>query len=196
MHKQSLPGPLHQTVFIIIETSALNVSFHTSGSSAQPATKVLLDKYKLTTSQVDCEIQQKDVPYLAAYFDNVELYVDAMELTPGEQTDVNRKPNTHIAMIECLRLWKAKKPEQATFRTLLEMLVKLRKEEIAVKVCQYLEVSLRIYTCLRFNNPILRAPLLFTDLRFSLHAGSKTYNHSFVEFRDPEGFTQLAYNSV
>ncbi len=126
MLKQSLPGPLHQTVFIIIENCALNVSFHTLGSSAQPATKVLqgiLDKYQLTTLQVECEIQQKDVPYLAAYFDNFELYVDAMESTPWEQTDVNRKPNTHIAMIECLRLWKAKKPEQAT---LLEMLVKLR----------------------------------------------------------------------
>ncbi len=126
---------------------SLNVSFHTLGSSAQPATKVLqglLDKYQLTTSQADLEIQQKDIPYLAAYFDNFELYVDAMELTPGEKTDVNRKPNTHIAMIECLRLWKAKKPEQATFRTLLEMLVKLRKKEIAVKVCQYLKVSLRV----------------------------------------------------
>ncbi len=115
----------------------------TIGLSAQPATNVLqglLDKYQLTTSQADLEIQQKDVPFLALHFDNVELYVDVMELTPGEQTDVKKSADTHEAMIKCLRLWKGKKHEQATFRTLLKMLVKLRKEEIAVKVCQYLEV--------------------------------------------------------
>ncbi len=55
----------------------------------------------------DGEIQQKDVSYLAACFDNVELYVDALELTPGEQTDVRLKKidsiTTYIAMIKCLK---------------------------------------------------------------------------------------------
>ncbi len=112
---------------------------NTVGSSAQQ----LIDKYQLSTAQVDREIQQKDVPYLAAYFDNVEFYVDAMELSPGEQTDVHRKPNTRVAMIECLNIWKRKNLSQATYGALLEMLVKLKKEAIADQICQYIQVSVR-----------------------------------------------------
>ena len=102
----------------------------------------LLDKYQLTTSQVNREIQQIDIPYLALHFDNVKLYVDAMELTPGQQNDVQKSADTHEAMIKCLKIWKGNNPAQATFRTLLEMLVKLMKGEIAGQVCQYLKVSL------------------------------------------------------
>ena len=55
----------------------------------------------------DGEIQQKDVSYLGACFDIVELYVDALELTPGKQTDVRLKKidsiTTYIAMIKCLK---------------------------------------------------------------------------------------------
>ena len=118
---------------------------YTVGSSSHPVSagvQRLMDNYQLTTSQVNREIQQKDIPYLAVSFDNVELYVDAMELSPGEQTDVHRKPHTHIAMIECLRIWKRKKLSQATFWALLEMLVKLKKETIANQICQYIKVSI------------------------------------------------------
>ncbi len=102
-----------------------------------------MDKCQLTTTQVNGVIQQKDVSYLALNYDNVELYVDAMELTPGEQSDVRLKKieSNHLAMIECLKIWKSKKPSQATFRALLEMLVKMKKWEIAAQVCQYIKVS-------------------------------------------------------
>ena len=100
-----------------------------------------MDKCQLTTPQVNGEIQQKDIPFLASSFDNTKLYVDVMELTPGEQNDVFKEKNTHAAMIECLKIWKRKKLSQATFRVLLEMLVKLKKGEIATQVCQYLKVS-------------------------------------------------------
>ncbi|XP_064387447.1 uncharacterized protein LOC135335805 [Halichondria panicea] len=110
------------------------------GSSAQSVSlQGLLDKYQLTTSQVNREIQQIDIPYLALHFDNVKLYVDAMELTPGQQNDVQKSADTHEAMIKCLKIWKGNNPAQATFRTLLEMLVKLMKGEIAGQVCQYLK---------------------------------------------------------
>ena len=94
--------------------------------------------YHLTTAQVDSKIQQRDISYLAVYFDNVEHYVDAMELNRGEQNDVKKCADTHEAMIKCLKIWKGKKLSEVTFRILLEMLVKLNKEEIASKVCQYL----------------------------------------------------------
>ena len=118
------------------------------GSSAQPVSTVLqglLDKYQLSPSQVDCQIQQIDTPCLAAYFDNVEFYVDLMELTTGEKTDVEGAKTNHLAVIKCLNIWKRKNPAQATFRTLLEMLIKLRKEEIADQICQYMKVSLSVH---------------------------------------------------
>ncbi len=124
------------------------LSFHTVGSPAQPvstALKQLMDNCQLSATQINCEIQQKDIPFLAAYFDIVELYVDVMELSPGEQNDVSKKANTHVAMIECLKIWKKRKLSQATFRVLLEMLVKLKKEAIAAQVCQYLKASLSVY---------------------------------------------------
>ncbi|XP_064391958.1 uncharacterized protein LOC135339662 isoform X4 [Halichondria panicea] len=112
------------------------------GSSAQPvstALQQLMDKCPLTSAQVNRQVQQEDVSYLAPCFDNVELYVDAMKLNPGEQSDVQLKKSNRLAMIECLKIWRGKQRSQATFRALLEMLVKLRKGEIADLVCQYLK---------------------------------------------------------
>ena len=100
-----------------------------------------MDKYQLTTAQIDREIQQEDVPILAAYFDNVDHYIDAMELSRSERSDVRLKGNHHLAMIECLKIWRSKNPSQATFRALLDMLVKLKKWAIAARVCQYLKVG-------------------------------------------------------
>ncbi len=105
------------------------------------ALQQLMDKYQLTTLQINREIQQKNIPYLAVHFDNVEFYINLLELTPGEQVDVGLKKSNHLAMIECLTIWKRKKPSQATFRALLEMLVMLKKEEIAAEVCQCMKVS-------------------------------------------------------
>ena len=125
------------------------IAYLSLGSSAQPVStvlQVLLDKYQLSPSQVDCQIQQTHIPYLAAFFDNVGFYVDVMELTPGEQTDVKGAEANQLAVIKCLKLWKGKNPARATFLTLLEMLVKLRKEEIADQICQYLKVSLCVHS--------------------------------------------------
>ena len=119
-------------------------SFHTVGSSAQPVSTVLqqlMEKYQLTTLQINREIQQKNIPYLAVHFDNVEFYIYLLELTPGEQIDVGLKKSNQLAMTECLTIWKRKNPSQATFRALLEMLVRLKKEGIAAEVCQCMKVS-------------------------------------------------------
>ncbi len=121
---------------------------HTIGSSSKPVSAVLqqlMDKYQLTTAQVDHEIQRTDLPILAAYFDDVELYVDAMELTNSEKIDILKAESNHLAMIVCLNIWKSKKLSQATFSVLLEMLIKLKKEAIADDICQYIKVSVCVY---------------------------------------------------
>ncbi len=100
------------------------------------------------TDQLDREIAQSDVPHLAGYFDNVELYLDCCGLTPCEQTDVNEKKHTygnHVAMIKCLTIWRTTNPKAATFRALLEIVLCLRKGEIARHIQQYLDTpSLRL----------------------------------------------------
>ena len=87
------------------------------------------------------EINQKDLPYIASCFDNIELFVDAMELSPHEETDVRTTAATHgtqVAMNRCLKCWRTHSPSTATFGALLNMLLRLRKEQVADKVCKYL----------------------------------------------------------
>ena len=95
----------------------------------------------ISEAQLDREIGQCDVPYLAGYFDDVELYLDCFGLTPGEQTTVNEKKHSsgnHVAMIKCLTIWRTTNPKAATFRALLEIVLGLQKGEIARQICQYL----------------------------------------------------------
>ena len=89
---------------------------------------------------MDCEIEEKDITYLSQHFDNVELYLRVFELTNAEQANVRRMVHEHgnqIAMAECLSLWRRHNPSTATLRALLDILLRLRKEEIASKVCDY-----------------------------------------------------------
>ncbi len=154
----SLHATMLLTVYIMVslvrmhQSMLSDFSFHayTVGSPAQSvrtALQQLMDTHHLTTSQVDREIQQEDIPFFAVHFDNVEFYIYLLELTPGEQSDVMLKKteSNHLAMTECLTIWRRKKPSQATFRALLEMLARLKKEGIAAEVCQYMKVSVCVH---------------------------------------------------
>ena len=94
--------------------------------------------YSLDNTHLDCEIEEKDITYLAQHFDNVRLYLREFELTNAEQADIKRSEGlngTQTAMAECLTLWRRHNPSTATLRALLEILLRLKKEEIASKVC-------------------------------------------------------------
>ena len=94
----------------------------------------------MQSDQLDCEIEGTDTIYLAQYFDNVEYYLGPLGLTPAEQTDVKKEyviNGTQIAINHCLCLWRRHNPSTATVRTLLEILLKLGKEEIASEVCDH-----------------------------------------------------------
>ena len=102
------------------------------------ALKELMKRHNVSSDQLDCEIKEEDVTYLAGHFDNVELYLRVFGLTPAERTDVGRRAyNNQIAMAECLSLWRRHNPSAATLRRLLEILLSLRKEEIALNICNY-----------------------------------------------------------
>ena len=94
----------------------------------------------MTSDQLDCEIEERDMTILAGYFDNVEFYLNILGLTSAEQTDARSRVSMHgtqIAMNYCLLLWKQHNPSTATLGTLLYILLSLRKEDIASKVCNY-----------------------------------------------------------
>ena len=98
----------------------------------------LIKRYSLTDEQLNSEIEE--LTFLAEYFDGVKIYSNAMGLTRAEQADVNElfhKRGTQVAMTECLTIWKQHNPYAATYRALLELLLRLRKEKIADEICQH-----------------------------------------------------------
>ena len=101
--------------------------------------ETLTKVYAISSDQLDLVIDDSDMILLAAYFDDVEYYVNVLGLSPAEQTDVKKKAlaGTQIAMNHCLLLWKQHNPSTATLRILLNTLLSLKKEEIASNVCRY-----------------------------------------------------------
>ena len=98
----------------------------------------LVGKYHVDTVQLDREIPDNEVPVIAAYFDGVELYSQAMGLSPAEQADVRNTYDFLKAMRMCLSIWKRLHGFNATFRALLELLLRLNRMNVAAEICQYL----------------------------------------------------------
>ena len=99
---------------------------------------------KISDFQLATKIQNEDVLDLAECFDCVETYLDKLKLTTGQQTDVKDlalRCNTKIAMAEALKLWCQPNPYTCTFKALLEILLDLKRGDVADKVCQYIKRS-------------------------------------------------------
>ncbi len=101
----------------------------------------LVKRHSLTDIQLNCEIGKVDIPILAKHFDKIELHMELMNLSPAEQEDVVNTMHTRgnqVAMTKCLSLWKGHISFDATYRALLEVLLRLEKGEVANNVCLYL----------------------------------------------------------
>ncbi len=88
---------------------------------------------------------------MALCFDDVELYLTAMGLAPAEQADVNmlyHREGTQTAIMKCLKIWKQHNPSLATYRTLLDIVLRLGKENTADKICQQLTQRKYMYIIL------------------------------------------------
>ena len=96
---------------------------------------------KVTDNQLSTTIEEGDLPDLAACFDNTEDYVEKLQLTPGQQTDVRAQAfvnGTQTGMKVALKYWRDRNPLEATFRALLFILLSLLKGDVAVRVSMYL----------------------------------------------------------
>ncbi|XP_064400837.1 uncharacterized protein LOC135346990 isoform X2 [Halichondria panicea] len=99
----------------------------------------LKEHTKVTDSQLDTEIEKRDMLDLADHFDTVDTYAVQLGLSPAEQSDVRIAQlanGTQIAMDKALRLWRQHNPGAATYRALVEMLLRKGKEALAFEVCQ------------------------------------------------------------
>ncbi len=99
---------------------------------------------KLTDEQLNTAIKEPDLPEVSACFDNTDDYLEKLELSPGQKTDVSevkaktRLNRTQAGMKLALEYWLNKNQLQATFQALLLILLSLLKGDVAVRVCEYL----------------------------------------------------------
>ncbi len=113
-------------------------------TNADLTISVLKREFEVTDSQLDTKVKEIEIPQLAACFDNTDDYLEKLELSPGQQTDVTeekaktRLNRTQAGMKLALKYWLYKNQLQATFRALLLIILSLLKGDVAVQVCKYL----------------------------------------------------------
>ena len=98
--------------------------------------ETLTEGFNITSDQLNTEIEDDDPSYVSPYFGDPEQYMGVFGLTPAEQTDVKKCSGCQTAIAMCLSLWRKHNPSTATFKNLLEILLNLRKEEVAKKVLE------------------------------------------------------------
>ena len=102
----------------------------------------LIKQTGISDAQLDTEIPERDLHILAGCFDNFDDYMDKLELIPPERTDVRRiesKQNScQSAIREMLRFWRTSNPDAATFRSLLHVVISLRKHKVAEDICKFI----------------------------------------------------------
>ncbi len=107
-------------------------------------------KMKLTDQQLDTKVVECDLPELSACFDNTDDYLEKLELSPGQQTDVSEVKakttlnHTQAGMKLALKYW-MKCSLEATFRALLLIILSLCKGDVAIAVSKYLSGKSKLY---------------------------------------------------
>ena len=95
----------------------------------------------IDNSQLEAVIREEDINKIAGLLYEVEIYLDKLGLHSTQQTDIKDiayKHGTIQAMTKALKLWRQPDPSVATFGALLEILLDLKREDVAVRVCQYI----------------------------------------------------------
>ncbi|XP_064397038.1 uncharacterized protein LOC135343935 isoform X2 [Halichondria panicea] len=99
----------------------------------------------ITDEQLNLNIQETYLYELAACFDNTDDYVEILGLSDAQQTDVKEEKakvvinRTQAGMKLALKYWLRKEHLEATFRSLLSLILSMNKGNVAGEVCEFLK---------------------------------------------------------
>ena len=94
----------------------------------------------VTDQQLDKEIEDKDFHMLAGQFDTLFGLLEELDLNPADRTNVKRRvdqESIQSGVALALRLWQSVNPSAATFKALVNILLRLRKGNVTVQICNY-----------------------------------------------------------
>ncbi len=114
--------------------------FFSAGGPRTVTVEELKERTKVTNSQLDTEIEETDMIILADHFDHIGTST-LFGLNPSQQHDVIRENfqyDTQAAMFLAMKLWRRRNPAAATYRALVEIVLSLRKVDVATEVCEFL----------------------------------------------------------
>ncbi len=144
MSDSLIPPPIYTILKHTHTRTHTHTHTHTDGPPLErkqsAADKFTAWKEKLGP-KLSLEITQRDIILVAGLFDNVELYLDQLEITGGERSDVRSSAllnGTQVGMSTALSVWKSHDPWHATYGALLDIVLKLKKESTALKLCNFL----------------------------------------------------------
>ncbi len=132
------------TVSLLSEVTLFNYTPFLLPGAGGPRTvtiEELKERTKVTDSQLDTEIKETDMIILADHFDNIETYSTLFELTDCKKQDVideKIRYDTQTAISLAMKLWRRRNPAAATYRALVEIVLSLRKVDVATEVCEFL----------------------------------------------------------
>ncbi len=99
----------------------------------------------ITDEQLNLKIQETYLYELAACFDNTDDYVEILGLSDAQQTDVKEEKakvvinRTQAGMKLALKYWLRKEHLEATFGSLLSLILSMNKGNVAGEVCEFLK---------------------------------------------------------
>ena len=101
----------------------------------------LKTRTKVTDPQLNTEIKEIDLLSLAVYFNSIETFPVLLGLNPAEQQDVKYAfflEDMQTAMFLALRLWRKANPGAATYKALVEIVLRMGGNgvPVATEVCK------------------------------------------------------------
>ena len=93
----------------------------------------------VTDTELNSEVEETDVQFLATQFNNLEDFPALLGLNPAEQQEVKyalHLNDIQTAAIHALRLWRKANPGAATYRALVEIVLRMGRDDLAACVCE------------------------------------------------------------
>ena len=102
----------------------------------------LIDKFQLSQKLLGKEVSEEHLKEVSRIIDDHEIVGPELGLTQQEMTAISRDGKTHdLQKVAVLRKWKQKFSWKATFRVLIEALLKCNRADHARQVCELLAQS-------------------------------------------------------